>query len=135
MMTNNSPIRPTCKEGSPLRPCNDDLEGENIKDDETTKNGYFRKQYQKTLLPEVRITSADERPSKSKFRVRDVSPIEGPRHKTSSTCYRILIPETTTDKLLLLLCLTVFLTLFVTLIYFFMNIDCTFGAKYPKCKS
>lgn len=134
-MTNNSPTRPTSKEESPLRPCNDDLEAENIKDDETTNNGYFRKQYQKTLLPDVRITSADERPSKSKFRVRDVSPIEVSRHKTSSTCYRILVPETTTNKLLLLLCLTVILTLFVTLIYFCMNIDCIFGAKYKKCKS
>jgi len=135
MVTNNSPILATCKEESPLRPCNEDLEAGNVKDTETANNGYFGRQYQNTLLPDVRITSADERPSRSKFHIRDVSPIEGPRHKTNSTCYRILVPETTTDKLVLFLCLSVFLTLFVLLFYVFMNIRCIFGATHQSCKS
>lgn len=135
MKTNNSPTPPTCKEESPLRPCNDDLEAENIKETETSNNGYFGRQYQKALLPDVRITLADERPSKSKFRVRDVSPIEVSRHKTSSTCYRILVPETATEKLVLFVCLGVFFTLLVSLVYFFVKIECIFGAKEQKCKS
>lgn len=133
MMTNISPTTITCKEGSPLRPCNDDLEVGNTKVNEVTNNGYFGRQYQK--VPDVRITSPDERPSKSKFRVRDVSPIQVPRHKTSSTCYRILVPETNTEKLVLFVCLTVFFTLLVSLVYFFVKIECTFGAKDQKCKS
>jgi len=135
MMTNNSPTTATCKKGSPPRPCNDDLEAGKVKDTEITNNGYFGRQYQNTLLPDVRITSADERPSRSKFHIRDVSPIEVPRHKTSSTCYRILIPETNTDKLVLFICLSVFLTLFVSLFYVFMNIKCIFGATHQNCKS
>jgi len=135
-MTNNPPTTIiTCKEGSPLRPCNDDLEVGNIKDNEVTNNGYFGGQYQKALLPDVRITSPDERPSKSKFRVSDVSPIQVPRHKTSSTCYRILVPETNTEKIVLFVCLTVFFTLLASLVYFFVKIECTFGAKDQKCKS
>lgn len=135
MMTNNPPTIITCKEGSPFRPCNDDLEVVNTKGNEVTNNGYFGRQYQKALLPDVRITSPDERPSKSKFRVRDVSPIQVPRHKTSSTCYRILVPETNTEKLVLFVCLTVFFTLLVSLVYFFVKIECTFGTKDQKCKS
>jgi len=134
MMTNNPPTTITCKEGSPLRPCNDDLEVGNIKGNEVTNNGYFGGQYQKALLPDVRITSPDERPSKSKFCVRDVSPIQVPRHKTSSTCYRILVPETNTEKLVLFVCLTVFFTLLASLVYFFVKIECI-GAKDQKCKS
>lgn len=134
MITNNSPTAPTCKEGSPLRHCKDDLEAGNAKDNETPNNGYFGRQYQKALLPDVRITSADERPSKSKFRIRDVSPIEVPRHKMSSTCYRILVPETTTEKCVLFVCLTVFFTLLASLVYFFVKIECIFGTK-EKCKS
>lgn len=135
MIPNNSPATPPCKEGLPLRSYNDDLEAGNNKDDKTTKNGYFGRPYQKTLLPDVRITAADERPSKNKFCVRDVSPIEVPRHKTSSTCYRILVPETTTEKLVLFVCLTIFLTLLASLVYFFVKIDCIFGAKQQSCKS
>lgn len=144
-MTNNSPTAatPAGKEGSPLRPCNDDLEaGCNVKDTESSaNNGYFgggggRQQYQKALLPEVRITSPDERPCcKSKFRIRDVSPIEVARHKTSSTCYRILVPETATEKLVLIVCLAVFLTLLASFAYVFVRIDCIFGTKEQKCKS
>lgn len=135
MVTNNSPTNTSCKEGFPLRPCNDDLEVGNSKVNEVTNNGYFRRQYQKALLPDVRISSADERPSKSKFRVRNVSPIQVPRHKTSSTCYRILVPETNTEKLVLFVCLTVFFTLLASLVYFFVKIECIFGAKDQKCKS
>jgi len=135
MMTNNSPTNTSCKEGFPLRPCNDDLEVGNSKGNEVTNNGYFGRQYQKALLPDVRISSADERPSKSKFRVRNVSPIQVPRHKTSSTCYRILVPETNTEKLVLFVCLTVFFTLLASLVYFFVKIECIFGAKDQKCKS
>lgn len=135
MMTNNSPTNTTCKEGFPLRPCNDDLEVGNANGNEVTNNGYFGRQYQKALLPDVRISSADERPSKSKFRVRNVSPIQVPRHKTSSTCYRILVPETNTEKLVLFVCLTVFFTLLVSLVYFFVKIECIFGAEDQKCKS
>jgi len=134
-MTNKPPTNITCKEGSPLRPCNDDLEVGNIKGNEVTKNGYFGRQYQKALLPDVRITSSDERPSKSKFRVRDVSPIQVPRHTTSSTCYRILVPETNTEKLVLFVCLTVFFTLLASMVYFFVKIECILGVKDNKCKS
>lgn len=135
MISNNSPTTPTCKEGLPLRPCNNDLETGKNKDNEITKNGYFGREYQKTLLPDVRITSADERPSNSKFRVRDVSPMEVPRHKNSSTCYRILVPETTTEKLVLFICITIFFTLLASLVYFFVKMDCIFGAKQQTCKS
>lgn len=135
MITNNSPTTGTCKEGSPLRPCNNDLEAGNVKDTETANNGYFGGQYQNTLLPDVRITSADERPSRSKFHIRDVSPIEVSRHKSSFTCYRILVPETAADKLVLFICLLVFLTLFVSLFYVFVNIKCIFGAAHQNCKS
>lgn len=135
MMTNNPPTTTICKEGSPLRPCNDDLEVGNIKSNEITNNGYFGRQYQKALLPDVRITSADERPSKSKFRVRDDSPIQVPRHKTSSMCYRILVPETNTEKLVLFVCLTVLFTLLTLCVYFFLKAECKFGAKEQKCKS
>jgi len=135
MMTNNSPSTTTCKEESPLRPCNDDLEVGSTNGNENTNNGYFGRQFQKALLPDVRISSADERPSKSKFRVRDVSPIEVPRHKTSSTCYRILVPETNTEKLVLFVCLAVFFSLLTSLVYFFVKIECKFGTKDQKCKS
>lgn len=134
-MPNNSPTNTTCKEGSPLRPCNDDLEVGNTKGNEVTNNGYFGRPYQKTLLPDVRISSADERPSKSKFRVRNVSPMQVPRHKTSFACYRILVPETNTEKLVLFVCLTVFFTLLASLVYFFVKIECIFGDKDQKCKS
>lgn len=138
MTAKNSPTAPTCKEGSPLKSCNDDLEAGNCtKENATANNGYFGRQYQNTLLPEVRITSADERPSKTKFRIRDVSPIEVPRHTSasSSTCYRILIPETTTEKLVLFICLTVLCTLIISLIYFLVKIECIFEAEEKTCKS
>jgi hypothetical protein len=135
MIPNNSPTTPSCKEGFPLRSCSDDLEAGNNKENKTTKNGYFERRYQKTLLPDVHITVADERSSKNKFRAGDVSPIEVPRHKTSFTCYRLLVPETTTEKLVLFVCLTIFFTLLASLVYFFVKIDCIFGAKQQTCKS
>lgn len=134
IMNNNSSTTPTCyNEGSPLRQsCNDDLETGNIEDNETTKNGYFRRLYQTALIPDVRISLTDERPSKSKLHVRDVSPIQV---STRSTCFRILVPETTAEKLGLFVCLTIFCTLLVTVVYFFVKIECIFGIKEQKCKS
>lgn len=138
MTANNSPTAPTCKEGSPIKLCNDDLEAGNCtKENTIANNGYFGRQYQKTLLPEVRITPADEGLSKTKFRIRDVSPIEVARHTStsSSTCYRILIPETTTEKLVLVICLTILCTLIVSLMYFLVKIECIFGEEEKTCKS
>lgn len=133
-MNNNSSTTPACcNEGSPLRqPCSDDLETENIENNETTNNGYFGRQYQKVLIPDVRISSTDERPSKSKLHVRDVSPIGV---ATRSTYYRILVPETTAEKLGFFVCLIVIVTLLVSVVYFFVKIECIFGIKEQKCKS
>lgn len=153
-MTNISPTTVASKEGSPLRPaaCADDdaTDAERCgKDPNANNNGYLQpgRPYQTAaLLPEVRTISvsaaaADDLSScksggGSRFRVRDVSPMEAARHKTAgSTCYRILIPETGSEKLVLFVCLAVFVTLLVSLVYFFVKIECVFGTEDQKCKS
>lgn len=156
-MTNISPTTVAAsKEASPLRPAtqaataadDDAADAERVgggRETAAANNGYLQqgRQYQTAFLPEVRVIAAvaDERPSsKSKFRVRDVSPMqEAARHQTGfssrSTCYRMLVPETTAEKLVLFACLAVFVTLFASLVYFFVKIECVFGTKDQNCIS
>ncbi|XP_050420480.1 neprilysin-1-like isoform X2 [Adelges cooleyi] len=138
-MTNISPdITPaTCIEGSSLAqpPCSSgDPEMASAKDKETTNNGYLGCQYPTSLLPEVRVISADDRPNTCKFRIRDVSPMAEPKHKFGSTCYRILVPETVTERIILFVCLIILFTLLASLTYLVVKIDCIYCTNTTKEK-
>lgn len=132
-----------CKEACPLRPADDDATDAVERGKETANNGCLQqgRAYRAALLPEVRViasaaAAADERPSsKSESRVSPLEAAAGHRTGFSPRCYRTLVPETAAEKLVLSACLAVFVTLFVSLVYFFVKIECVFGTKDQKCIS